>query len=178
MSSYLVISALGADQTGIVDKLTHILFEKNLNIEDSRMSVLGGEFAVMLLVSGDEPSLAAFEQQLPELQSQLGDLMLNAKRTTPRNKTSKVLPYNVDVLALDHPGIVHNLARFFSQRNINIEDLSTRSYAAPHTGSQMFSVHMTIGIPADISINKLRDEFVEHCDNLNLDASLEAKRNS
>jgi glycine cleavage system regulatory protein len=31
---------------------------------------------------------------------------------------------------------------------------------------------MTIGIPADIPLKQLRDEFISMCDELNLDASM------
>jgi len=96
-----------------------------------------------------------------------------AKRTGEKQTGNQLLPYGVEVVALDHPGIVHHLASFFSSRNINIEDLVTNSYAAAHTGTPMFSVQMSIGIPSDIHIATLRDEFMEFCDSLNLDAVLE-----
>ena len=78
---------------------------------------------------------------------------------------------------MDHPGIVHHLASFFSKRDINIEDMSTSSYAAAHTGTPMFSVQMTVGIPSTIHIATLRDEFMEFCDSMNLDAVLEPIKN-
>jgi glycine cleavage system transcriptional repressor len=77
------------------------------------------------------------------------------------------------VVALDQPGIVHNLARFFSRRNINIQEMVTTSYAAAHTGTPMFSVHLTVEIPATQQISALREEFMEFCDQLNLDAVIE-----
>ncbi|MBT5654613.1 MAG: hypothetical protein HOI80_03820, partial [Alphaproteobacteria bacterium] len=40
-----------------------------------------------------------------------------------------------EVIALDHPGIVRKLAEYFDERQINIEDLDTGTYAAPHTGT-------------------------------------------
>ncbi|MCK5262904.1 MAG: glycine cleavage system protein R, partial [Gammaproteobacteria bacterium] len=52
MNQKLVITALGADRPGIVDELSNTLLTHQLNIEDSRMSVLGGEFAILLLVTG------------------------------------------------------------------------------------------------------------------------------
>ena len=73
---------------------------------------------------------------------------------------------------MDHPGIVHDVANFFSTRKINIEDLYTGSYQAPHTGTPMFSLHMTVGVPGDVSIAALRGEFMDFCDALNLDAML------
>jgi glycine cleavage system transcriptional repressor len=75
-------------------------------------------------------------------------------------------------VAIDHPGIVHKLASFFSAKQINIVDLNTQRYAAAHTATPMFAVNMTIGIPADIAIKPLRDEFITMCDELNLDASM------
>lgn len=176
MNNYLVLSALGTDKPGLVDKLSQTILEQNLNIEDSRMSVLGGEFAIMLLLTGSENQLTSFEKHLQAIQNKLDELTITIKRTRARRTDSETMPYKVEVMALDNPGIVNSLASFFSQRQINIEDMHTQSYAAPHTGSQMFSVNMTIGIPASTKTSQLREEFITHCDNLNLDATLESSR--
>ena len=74
---------------------------------------------------------------------------------------------------MDQPGIVHNLAKFFSQRQINIQEMLTSSYAAAHSGTPMFSVHLTVEVPAEIQIAALREEFMDFCDQLNLDAVIE-----
>ena len=170
--TYLVISALGVDHPGIVNQLSKAVLEHGCSIEDSRMTVLGGEFAAMLLVEGKWHTLAKVENALPELERQLG-MTIISKRTGERATASNLLPYGVDVISMDHPGIVNNLAEFFATRNINIEDLATSSYAAAHTGTPMFSVRMTVGIPSDIHIAGLREEFMDYCDGLNLDAVLE-----
>ena len=171
-NNFLVISALGKDRPGIVKSLTKKVLDGGCNIADSRMTVLGGEFAIMLLVEGQWNTLAKLENALPELQDDL-DLTIIGKRTDQRAQSSNMLPYLVDVVSMDHPGIVNQLAEFFSERNINIEDLVTTSYAAAHTGTPMFSVHMSVGIPADIHLAGLRDEFMDYCDALNLDAVIE-----
>lgn len=172
MNKQLVLSALGTDQPGLVNKISEHILGLGLNIEDSRMSILGGEFSFMLLVSGEETILRNLVNAIPELENNFTDLTISSKYTQPR-QLQPSLSYNVNIHALDHQGIVHNLARFFSDRNINIEDLNTSSYAAPHTGSKMFSVDLKISIPENSSISKIRDAFIEHCDNLNLDASFE-----
>jgi len=171
MTTKLVISALGEDRPGIVDKLSSIIFDHALNIEDSRMTVLGGEFAILLLVSGEQSSINALQSQLSEIEQTL-KMSLLAKITTDSAAQNNTIPYSVEVAALDHPGIVRNIANFFSNRNINIVNLETERYAAPHTGSPMFALHMTIGIPAEINIPQLRDAFMDVCDELNLDAEL------
>ncbi|TCK17414.1 glycine cleavage system transcriptional repressor [Thiogranum longum] len=172
MNNQLVIAALGEDKPGLVDRLSGWVTDSGCNIADSRMTVLGGEFAVLLLVTGNWNNLAKLENQCDAMQDQLG-MTLHIKRTEQRPAEGDYLPYGVDVVALDHPGIVHNLASFFSQRNINIQDLSTSTYAAAHTGTQMFAVHMVLDVPASTHIATLREEFLDFCDRLNLDAVIE-----
>ncbi|MGB5450469.1 MAG: glycine cleavage system protein R [Sedimenticolaceae bacterium] len=171
-NNHLVISALGKDRPGIVNQLSKAIYELDCNISDSRMTVLGGEFAILLMIEGPWNRLAMLEDQVPELQEKL-DLTITTKRTGERAGNANLLPYGVDVVSLDHPGIVYSLASFFSDKNINIEDMTTGSYAAAHTGTPMFSVRMSIGIPADIHIAALRDEFMDFCDSMNIDAVLE-----
>jgi glycine cleavage system transcriptional repressor len=169
--NHLVISALGKDQPGIVNQLATVVLECGCNISDSRMTVLGSEFAVIMLVSGKWSGIAKVEDHLARLQDKLG-LTVVTRRTELREGTARVIPYAVEVVAMDHPGIVHDIAEFFSSRNINVEDLYTGRYAAPHTGTPMFSLHMTVGVPSDMSVASLRGEFMDFCDSLNLDAML------
>jgi glycine cleavage system transcriptional repressor len=169
---YLVISALGQDRPGIVNDLALHVTDAGCNIVDSRMTVLGGEFAIMMMVEGPWSAVAKLETQLPALQKKLG-LTIISKRTEEHEPRSGGRPYMVEVIAMDHPGIVYQLANFFSSRNINIQDLYTDSYRAAHSGAQMFSANITVNLPATTQVARLREEFLDFCDALNLDAVLE-----
>jgi len=138
------------------------------------MTVLGGEFAVMLLISGKWNSLVKLEDGMSKLEQELV-LRITSTRTKQSSSSDKLMPYNVEVVAIDHPGIVYKIASFFSAREINIRELNTTSYAAAHTGTKMFSMLMTVDIPAQIRVAGLREEFIEFCDELNVDAVLEPK---
>ena len=175
MSVQLVITALGEDRPGIVDELSKVLAKQQLNIEDSRMTVLGGEFAILMLVSGASNSIDAFMDEIPELEGVLR-MKLLVKLTSKKPETRKLAPYVVDVVSIDHLGIVQDIARFFATQKINIVDLDTSHYAAAHTGTPMFALHMTVEIPSDQPIAKLREEFITMCDELNLDATMSAKK--
>jgi glycine cleavage system transcriptional repressor len=172
--AFLVITASGEDKVGLVDRFSSQVTDSGCNIEESRMAVLGGSFALVVLVSGESGNVDALEQSLPGLGESLG-LSLTARRTQMRYPQT-TLPYEVEVVALDHPGIVKNLSGFFAQRGINIEELTTDTYPAPHSGSPMFGVRMTIGVPPQTSIAGLREAFSLFCDSFNLDGSLEARR--
>ncbi|MDD5300875.1 MAG: glycine cleavage system protein R [Gallionella sp.] len=174
-NDFLVITASGEDKVGLVDRFSSKITESGCNIEESRMAVLGGQFALIMLLSGPWNALSKLEGQLESLGDQLG-LSIIHKRTQKRERTQPAIPYEIDVVAMDHPGIVRDLAAFFSKNGINIEELQTDTYPAPHTGTPMFSVTMTVGIQAGVHIPTLRGSFLDYCDDLNLDASFEPAR--
>jgi len=136
------------------------------------MTSLGSEFAVLMLISGNWHTPAKLEKTLDDL-SKTHNLVIDLKKTTDRGDQKDCLPYGVDVICLDQPGIVFQLSDFFAARGIEICDLATRRYAAPHTGAPMFSVQMTVSIPGAAPIGQLRDDFHDLCERLNLDSILE-----
>lgn len=169
MQHLLVLSAIGEDRPGIVQAISQTITDCGCNITDSRMTVLGGEFAVIMLLSGSWDAIVKLEHSLARLEKKL-DLIILSKRTETRDMPRNQLSYLIEVVSMDHPGIVHDISKFMSDRKINITDLSTSSYAAPHTGTPMFSMTMTISIPANLAIANLRNEFMDMCDALNVDA--------
>jgi len=172
MSQLIVLSAIGSDRPGVVKDLSKAILECGGNIEESRMMTLGAEFAVLMLISGHWHTPAKLEKTLDSLAASR-DLVINLKRTGARHEHADCVPYAVDVICLDQPGIVFHLSEFFAARNIEICDVATRRYAAPHTGAPMFSVQMTVSIPASAAIAQLRDEFLDLCEQLNLDSIFE-----
>ena len=172
MSQLIVISAVGTDRTGVVEDLSKVILACDGNIEESRMTTLGAEFAMLLLVSGNWATLNKLEQGLEKLGKDK-DLSISIRKTDSKMASGDRMPYAVDIVSLDQQGIVFNLASFFAARDIEIADVATRKYAAAHTGSPMFAVQMAINVPSEVHIAQLREEFLEICDRLNLDAILE-----
>ena len=176
MAQLIVISAIGTDRTGVVQDLTKVILACGGNIEQSRMTTLGSEFAMLLLVSGNWHTLSRLEQGLEKL-CEGGDLSYSIKKTSEKPVDEDRMPYAVDVVALDQQGIVFSLANFFASRDIEIADVATSSYAAAHTGAHMYSVQMTVNVPSTQYVAQLRDEFYDLCDEMNLDGVIEAVTN-
>ena len=172
MQQLIVLSAVGTDRAGVVNDLTKIILDCGGNIEESRMTALGSEFAMLVLISGNWHALNKLEGALDRLTRNSG-LSVSIKKTEKREGIDDCMPYMVDVVCLDQPGIVFNLAHFFSSRAIEIAEVATRRYSAAHTGAPMFAAQMTVNLPASAHLSQLRDEFMEVCDQLNLDAILE-----
>src|SRR5688572_19690161 len=79
-SEYLVFTAVGADRPGIVAELTALLAERGANVADSRMALLGGEFALIVLVAAPPEGIPALRQDLEAAAPRLG-LQLVLKET-------------------------------------------------------------------------------------------------
>jgi glycine cleavage system transcriptional repressor len=172
MKQLLAISAIGSDRTGMVHDLTRTIADCGGNVIESRMSALGSEFVMALLVSGNWHSLAKIETEVKRI-ADAGQIAIQIRRTETRPIRAEMLPYSVDIVCLDQPGIVSNISGFFSARGVDIAELDTHSYAAAHTGAPMFSVRLVVNVPSRIHLGVLREEFMDFCDHLNLDAILE-----
>lgn len=165
-----VISTIGRDRPGIVNELSEAVFGLGLSIEDSRMTVLGGEFAVLMSVVGDAGALEQLDTQLTE-RARAADFAYLYRNTEDRS-TPHNIPYQVRVVAMDHPGIVHGIAGFFSARNINIRELETETERAPHTGTPIFNLTLTVEVPHGTKVAQLRNEFATFCEERDLDGTL------
>jgi len=176
MKQFIAISAIGGDRIGLVHDLSRVVADCGGSISESRMTALGNEFAMLLLVAGNWHSIARIETELAKL-AETSAMTIQVRRTAERPAREDMAPYSVDVVCIDQAGIVSGLSGFFAARGIDIGELSTRSYAAAHTGAQMFSVYMVVNVPARIHVGALREEFMDFCDEMNLDAILEPVKN-
>jgi glycine cleavage system transcriptional repressor len=172
MKQHIAISAIGNDRVGLVHDLSKVIADCGGSISESRMTTLGTDFAVLMLVSGNWHAVARIETDLKRLAETTG-ISLQIRRTEQRPVHEDQVPYSVDVVCLDQTGIVSALSGFFAARGIDIAEMNTRSYPAPHTGAPMFGVYMIVNVPASIHLGAMREEFMDLCDNLNLDAILE-----
>ncbi len=67
LTQLIVLSALGRDRTGIVQDITEVILNCGGNIEESRMTTLGAEFAMLMLVSGNWHTLNTLERANPTI---------------------------------------------------------------------------------------------------------------
>ena len=171
MHQYIVITVLGAYSQRLAEKLGKMLKDCGGNITDCRISRLGNEFAALMMISGSWDTIAKIEDMLPRLEKELV-INIQCQRTQER-RPGIGMPYAIDVVCSDRPGVVHDITRFMAEHGMDIQDLYTTTYQPAQSGTTMFSLHMTVSIPVETSISALRGEFLDFCDRLNLDAIME-----
>lgn len=172
MSKLLALSALGPDSPTVVQDLTDLVLESGCNILESRVTRLGTEVGMQLLIAGNWRTQARLQETIPARARKLG-LEVAVHESTEAAITQDMVPYAIDLLAVDQAGIVFRIVRFLTQREVAVNDLSSTTYVAQLTGTRMVSLHVTVAIPARLHIATLREEFMMLCDEMNLDAVLE-----
>jgi glycine cleavage system transcriptional repressor len=174
--AHAILTAIGVDRSGLVDEVSRFIFDRGGNIEESRMVNLRGQFAMMLLVSGDESTIGRLRRE----QSQLGDasgLQVDVRPTPGQPRaatpaTAASLPLRFVATAVDRTGIVHNISHLLREMNVNIESLETRLSPAPYTGSPVFEMEAVLSAPRGTPVNQLRQRLGTLCDEMNMDWEL------
>lgn len=126
MSKYAV-TVVGRDRPGIAAAVADALLRADANIEDSRMSILGGHFAMMLVVSLEDGNAAALNERLAGAREEMGLDHALAESIGDAGEGARPAPTHVlTVYGADHPGIVAAVCDALATRKVNIDDLATR----------------------------------------------------
>lgn len=170
--NHLLINAYTTHPESPLLSVTRRIADSGCNLADARLSTVGRDVSVTALATGSWDSIAKLEAMLTRLEREEA-LKLVWYRTGDKPEQSDLLPYVVEVVAADKPAILFQLADFFDRQGITIESLQCSRYRAMQTGAAMFSAQVTIGVPSNMHIAALRDDFLEFCDHLNLDAIMD-----
>jgi glycine cleavage system transcriptional repressor len=172
---HLILTAIGPDQVGLVEKIAQFISQRGCNIEDSKMAVFCGEFAVIVLISGAENNLVKIGRDYRAIESETG-LAISTKTPAVRTPPESFLPYRLTASCMDHPGIVYRITAVLTALGVNIESMETKTYSAPVSGTPIFQLEAILAIPVRTNINQLRERFGEIQRDENIDIELTATR--
>jgi len=172
MRANIVLTFSGTDRTGIVEDLTKHLLDLGGNVETSRMARLGGEFAVLMLVSVPEEKLTDLDKKVQGLMGKGFKVTTSPTSRTYAESHAGWLPCQIEILGADHEGIIHEVAQALSKRGINIESMDTETSPAPVTGTPLFSMNALVIIPPDLPFKKLEKALEDAGRRLQVDINI------
>lgn len=175
-SMQLIVTAMGSNPTDMIEELSRAVKESRCSVEEARMTDMAGDLATCLMVDGNWNHIARLETSLEALASRFNwKLRTHRVEETPQEQP-ELIPYSVDVYTADQPGALHEVVSFFSLRGIRIHDVTASRYDAPYSDSPLFTAHLIVKVPTSVRVISLRDEFLDFCDQSNLDAIMEPIR--
>lgn len=168
----LAITVLGNNPINFIAEILAVIRECKCNILEIRSSSLAQATAAYLLVDGNWNQVAKLENMLDVIERRI-DIKIHTLRPEPREKGKDFIPYSLETLSLDKDNVVDSIVSFLHVRNIAVEEITASSYQAPYIQNTVFSTKFIILIPPQLHLLSLREEFLDFCDQLNIDAILE-----
>lgn len=168
----LAITVLGKRQSQFIEPVLAAVSRCECSIAEIRATELAESIAAHLLIEGNWNHIAKLENLLETLQKQL-KIQIHKARQEKTGAPKSGLPYTLEAMSLDQNDIVLAIVSFLVERNISIEEIKGYRYPAPYIQTPVFSTQFIIIIPSEQRLLQLREDFLEFCDQLNLDAILE-----
>jgi glycine cleavage system transcriptional repressor len=163
----VAVSVIGVDRPGIIAAVTGALAQVGGNLEDSSMTILGGHFAMSLIVSldADEHAVRAV---LEPVTASLGLAAFVGKVTDQPGHTSLGSPYVVSVHGADRPGIVSRVMGVIASYGGNVSDLTTR------LSGDLYVVVADVEVPLDVDLEALRASLDGAAEELGVEVTVRA----
>lgn len=164
---HLSITAIGRDRPGIVAAVTKVLFEQGCNLADCAMTILSGQFAmIMLLEAPGELSAERLREALEVVETTLG-LSIDVHQASGGPGPLPARPYVISLYGADHPGIIYRVAAELAGRQINVTDLMSRI-----VGDNVYTVILDIDLPAGLEAEVLAGDLKTIAEELGVDLNL------
>jgi len=97
MRNNLVFTLTGPDRIGIVEEVTQLLLEHDGNVETSRMVRLGGEFAILMLVSIPADQVTGLSKDVETLIAEGYKVTTSQTDQTYADQHRGWLPYQIEL---------------------------------------------------------------------------------
>lgn len=172
MSKNIVLTLTGKDKIGLVDHVTSLVVKRSGNVESSRMAHLGGEFAMLMLVTVSDAEFSNLDKDFQALRGE-GYQVALVQTEGDTKKYAGWLPYEIEVTGADHEGIIHEISHHLASQGINIESMDTSSTPAPMSGTPLFMMKGVVLVPPKLNFNAWSDALEEVGDKLNVSVKVE-----
>ncbi|BBO84612.1 glycine cleavage system regulatory protein [Desulfosarcina ovata subsp. sediminis] len=174
MTVRFIMTAFGEDRPGIAADVTEILYENDCNLEDASMTLLAGEFTLILLFSASTVDVADhLSRACRRLEMEKGISAFFRPVESPAMAPGNgFTPATLHVEGLDHGGIVYKVSRFLADHGVNIADLKSTVKASPESGTAIYHMDIAVQIPGSATMETLKTGLSTVADDLNVDVTL------
>lgn len=168
-----VMSVTGEDRPGIVAALTRVCYELGGNLEDASMTILAGEFAMILLVSFSSTNdCKALKERIRQLEKrkQLTITIHPPHRSLVEKKRAQnTIPYLISVFGKDRAGIVYRVSGLLAKHGFNITDLDSKLIHSKK--KNIYGLLLEVDIPEHDSVKRFEMELKQLASRLKVDLS-------
>ena len=164
----IIISAIGSDRPGIVSELSGVITSHGGNVEESRMSRLGSDFAIIMLVTVSTD----WEESLEVALKSITELTIITKPTN-LSQVGVGRQFRIDLSGADNEGIVKVLSKYLAGKSINIVEMETHISHAPVSGTPLFNLNASILVPGGVEEKEIQSDLSQIAQDLGVEIHLD-----
>lgn len=157
--AWFVLTIIGKDRPGIIAKVTEVLYRLGANLEDVSMTILEGQFAMILVACLQTPhKQIEIQKILRKLETRehltffWKDLQGRLSRGERHVKGSD--SYLISAIGRDRTGIVYQISRLLASQGLNITDLNSRILG--RKGRAVYAMLLEVDISRRFPMRKLQ----------------------
>ncbi|MBI2996774.1 MAG: ACT domain-containing protein [Candidatus Melainabacteria bacterium] len=173
--NYFALFVLGTDSTGIVADITKALFELGANINDSSHTIIGNQFAMLLLISTTTNCTIEKIQSVFKDVAEARNLTIHVHQLRDEDIYRKSYEMGqlcvIHLYGADKPGIIYQVTNLLAKNNVNITDLSTRRFGTE--SNPIYIMYLEAEVPNAVDTRKLGDELNKIAAALNVEIKYE-----
>ena len=169
MTTYLVLTAIGEDNPGLVESLAEVIADNSGNWLESSMSQLAGKFAGILRVSVNDSEADQLISALDGISDQL-TLVIEQANSEVEIESPQTVELNL--IGNDRPGIIREFSHALASLSVNVEQLSTECISAPMSSDILFKAKANLKVPVGLELELLQREIERLADDLIVEVHL------
>jgi glycine cleavage system transcriptional repressor len=178
---WFAMAAIGRDRPGIVADLAECVYACGCNLEDASMTMLGSEFATLLLVSGTDADL---QERLYEATKRLEwerrlTVFLRpveAPGATGATTSAAGGDFALSAIGVDKAGIVARVSRALADRHILITDLRGEARPVAESGTPLYTLRIRMRVPEGCRLESVLSDLDLVAADLGIEVSVEPLR--
>ncbi|WP_263771864.1 glycine cleavage system protein R [Propionivibrio soli] len=168
----LVLTAIGDDRPGLVERLATAISQNDGNWLDASMSHLAGKFAGIVCVSVADERLDALKKALAEVPG----LRITAEVSelaVPSEKIESGRRLKLSLVGHDRIGIVREVSQVLARHAVNVEELNTHTASAPMSAEILFHATAELTAAPALDARALTRDLEQISNDLMVDITLD-----
>ncbi len=166
-----VIFTIGEDRPGIVAAISGVLYRHGCNIEDSSMTILKNQFAIILIVAVpddvDEDTLRAeLEEEAKGMGLFFAMRPIDGERRGPKYHTHCL----IKIFGEDKTGIVYKASSFLASLGVNISDMRTKITSGE---TRLYAMLIEAEIPEGVTVEDVERGLRRVAEELDVDITVD-----